>query len=154
MPSHPIFIHHLAVHGGAAAQRWLEDSTELALAFSHDVQGEHPASNASDVHAICLAAAILWRTSDGQPCWSELDADELLAELERLELQPNARDSVLIAVYTFYCFLAKHGHLPREAAARAQDRLVPWVRPVLEGLLADMAGALRHIDAAPASQPN
>ncbi len=154
MPSCPIFIHQFAFHGGASAQRWLDESAELALAFSREVQGERPDDNASDVLAICLAATVLGRGSDAKPCWSALDVDELLAELERLDLSPEICANVLVTVYAFYCFLAKHAHLPREAAARAQDRLVPWVRPVFERLLADMAGAPPEACPSPASQLN
>lgn len=135
MPMPTIMIPGLRPIDDAAAAPWLERAAELALAFSREVHGEQPQSHARDVVAIHLAATVLWRATEGRPCWSKLDPEVLNDHLASVPAWQVQRLDFCVTYHAFFCFLAKHGHLSPDAAHRAQERFVPWVRPVFERLL-------------------
>lgn len=100
-----------------AAQPWLDNSIELALAFSHDVHGAVASRHVWDTMLIYLAAARLWITSDRKPCWGRLDIDDWLTHVELLHCHPELRESAAMTMRAFYTFLVKRRHL---SATRAQ----------------------------------
>jgi hypothetical protein len=118
-----------------AATPWLARAADQALAFAGELYGERPRSHASVALAIHLAASVLWRTTDGKPCWSKLDPDVLNRELEEVPAWRHANADVFVTYYAFFAFLAKHGHLSFDAALRAQDRFLPWVSPAFERVM-------------------
>ena len=109
------------------AERWLWEARELALDYSLEVHGEDPVANRNDVMTLHMAAATLWRTSGGDPCWSKFDPDAFRADLERADTKVSVIEQMLFSVYTLYCYLARHGLLSPALALAAQDRVVALV---------------------------
>ena len=126
------------------AERWLRQARELALSYSLEVQGNDPEANGSDVTTLHLAAATLWRTSGGAPCWSKFDPDAFRDDLERSGLTTFAIEAMQLTVHTLYCYLARHGLLSPALALAAQDRIVPHVRDLVRRLVGDDSTLAGH----------
>ncbi len=127
-------------HVDAAAKAWLQRCANLALAYSVEVHGVNLRAHATDLLILHLAASALWHATGGKPCWSVLDPVALDVELEGVAVWESMGPDAWITVFSFYCFLAKYGHVSNEAAAVVQERIHPRVKHRFDQLLGAPCG--------------
>ncbi|MEQ9322796.1 MAG: hypothetical protein RIF41_26765 [Polyangiaceae bacterium] len=108
------------------ARPWLDRAGALGLACSREVFGEDFDLHLAMVAVVRVAAATLWRTSRGEPCWSRLDVGA--ARREMVEQGCSAREigEHFAALASFYAFLVKHGHLTLEQGEPLLRELFPF----------------------------
>ena len=114
------------------AEPWLDRATDLALEFYRDVNHEDDSWLGIDTAIIHIAAAVLWRTTGGKPCWSRLDVDAWLQQLSALPNWEQLQENAVMTLLAFYCFLVKFGHLTSEQAIGVVEQIEPYADPIIE----------------------
>ena len=116
---------------------WIECTAQLVVAYSTELHGECPSSQELDSFFIQTAAELIWTTTGGKPCWSDLDVDEYIEIHSQSggEWQGNAA----LTLVTFLRWMVDCGHLERALAtaaiARLDKHVDEWLRSLGFGAL-------------------
>lgn len=104
---------------------WIERTAQLVVAYSTELHGECPSSQELDSFFIQTAAELVWRSTGGKPCWSDLDVPEFLDIHSQSggEWQGNAA----LTLVTFLRWMVDSGHLERALATAAIAQLDQYV---------------------------
>lgn len=129
---HAIIIPGFTPVDDPAAQPWLEEAERHATALSTEIFGAPCPQHVLIVH---LAASVLWRESDGAPCWSQLDLAVLDEHLASTTWWSIVGDDAPLQLEAFIEHLARRGILDRVVATAVQRRLRSGMHPALARLL-------------------
>lgn len=108
---------------GITMEGWLDEAASWAIVCTRLIDQRGDMDPTVGMRGVVLAAATIWRTTNGAPSWAKLDVDELRKATREAGLNQYWQDMVIVVVCAFYGFLE-------------QNRLEPWeqTRPILDAL--------------------
>lgn len=126
---------------GMTMERWLDEAACLSMVCTKMIDSSSEMDQTVGMRGVGMAAATIWRTTNGEPSWGKLDVEELRRATREAGMQPHWQDLVLVVVCSFYGFLEHNGLVPWEQTRPIIDALTPFVEPAADRLMAGVAKA-------------
>ncbi|MEQ9325555.1 MAG: hypothetical protein RIF41_40695 [Polyangiaceae bacterium] len=128
---------------GITMEQWLDEAACMAMVCTDLIDGGGDVDPTVGMRGVGLAAATIWRTTNGEPAWGKLDVEELRRATRAAGMDEGWQDMVLVVVCAFYGFLEQHGLVAWEQTRPIIDALAPYAEPATKRIMARVGAGAR-----------